>query len=63
MDDPLLDPEIKDEDEVEEDDLDDILTSGTKKPKKDQDDDSLEALAEDEDGTLPEDGYDDTDLW
>ncbi len=65
MDDPLLDPELKDDEEVEED-LDDVLSPGGKKPKKEVEDDSLDALAEDEDGALPEDAFDDTepeDLW
>ncbi len=65
MDDPLLDPRIDDEEEVEED-IDDILTPGVKKPKKEVEDDSLDALAEEEDGTLPEDAFDDSepeDLW
>ena len=66
MDDPLLDPELKDDDELEGD-LDEILTPGTKKPKKDLDDDSLDALAEEEESVLPEDAFDDTEpdqnLW
>ncbi len=65
MDDPLLDPELKDEEEVEED-IDDVLSPGSKKPKKDVEDDSLDALADEEDGVLPEDAFDDTepeDLW
>ena len=66
MDDPLLDQELKDDDELEGD-LDEILTPGTKKPKKDLDDDSLDTLAEEEESVLPEDAFDDTepdqDLW
>jgi len=62
----LLDPELKDDDELEGD-LDEILTPGTKKPKKDLDDDSLDTLAEEEESVLPEDAFDDTepdqDLW
>ena len=62
----MLDQELKDDDELEGD-LDEILTPGTKKPKKDLDDDSLDTLAEEEESVLPEDAFDDTepdqDLW
>ena len=59
-----LDPELSEE-EVG-DDFDDGLTPGKKKPKKDLDDDSLDALAEEEEGVLPEDSFEDgepEDLW
>ncbi len=61
MDDPLLDPEIKDDDLLEEDPLDDIVAS-SKKPK-DLEVDSLDALADEEEEVLPEDSFDDQDLW
>lgn len=51
------------EDEDTEADLDE-LTPGKKKPKKAEiEDDSIEALAEDEAEVLPEDSFDDVDLW
>ena len=61
------DDEIKDDVEVE-DDLDgsiddDILAPGKKKSKELGEDDSLDELAEEEDVVLPEDEYDDKDLW
>jgi hypothetical protein len=66
-----LDPKAKDledalpEDEV--DDFDDGIILGSKKSKKHDDDDdvltSLDALADEEDGILPEDSFDDEDLW
>ncbi len=58
-----------DEDAEELDDLDDPLLPGVGKkgPKKDlEGEDSLDALAEEEDGILPEDSFDDVepeDLW
>ncbi len=64
-----LDPaEIKDTDlEADEDldaDIDDPLMPGKKKPKaKDDDLLSLDDMAEEEDGVLDEDKYDDEDLW
>jgi hypothetical protein len=60
-----LDPEIKDRDLEEEEDLDDILLPGKKKAKNPDvlEEDSLDALAEDEEAVLPEDSYDDEDLW
>ncbi len=71
-DDDSLRPINIDEDEEVTDleDLDseeDILDAGKKKPKKSaEEDDSLDDLAEDEDGILPEDSFDDVepeDLW
>lgn len=62
------DDEIKDENINEEpEDFDDELILG-KKPKKssgNEDDpvESLDALADEEDGMLPEDSFDDEDLW
>jgi hypothetical protein len=61
-----LDPEIKDSDLEEEEELDDdVLIPGKKKPKNPDalEDDSLDALADDEETILPEDSYDDEDLW
>ena len=62
-----LDPEIKDdENEVDnlETDVDDVLIPGKKKPKaKDDDTLSLDELSEEEEEVLPEDGFDDVDLW
>ena len=61
-----LDPEIKEEEEVE-DELDETLEPGAKKKSgKDLDEDSLDALADEEEGVLPEDSFDDAepeDLW
>ena len=45
---------------------DDDLISGNKKSKKSSDDvdeDSLDSLVEEEDAVLPEDSFDDVDLW
>ncbi len=61
------DDEIK-EDEVEESDLetdiDDELIPGKKKPKAKEDEAlSLDDLSEEEDEALPEDSFDDVDLW
>ena len=58
-----LDPEIKDgemEEEIEEE-----IIPGTKKPKgpKDLDETSLDDLADEEEESLPEDSFDDVDLW
>ena len=69
MDDDLIKPLNTDDEELEElDDLDVSLLpdAGKKKAKKDDGDDSLDALAEEEDGVLPEDSFDDVepeDLW
>lgn len=64
-DDELLDPKDKDlEDEEDTDDIDDALVPGKKKGKKNPgEDDSLDALADDEEEALPEDSFDDVDLW
>ena len=66
MDDDSLEP--KDIVEPEEDDEldtdpDDLLAEGKKKPKKIVDNDSLDVLADDEEEVLPEDSFDDVDLW
>ena len=63
-----LDPKDKDlEETVDElDSLDDDLVLGNKKPKKLNEDDpveSLDALADEEVDVLPEDSFDDEDLW
>jgi len=65
-----LDPKDKDLENTDDelDDFDDDLILGGKKPKKStahEDDsvESLDTLADEEDGILPEDSYDDTDLW
>lgn len=60
-----LDPEIKEEEILEDDlDVDDVLIPGKKKPKiKDDDVLSLDDLTEEEEEVLPEDGFDDVDLW
>ena len=62
-----LDPKDKDLESVgneESDDFDDDLILGNKKPKKiDGDVESLDALADEEEGVLPEDSFDDEDLW
>ena len=61
MDDDLEPKDLEDE-FVDDDDL----ISGNKKPKKSSDDvdeDSLDSLAEEEDAVLPEDSFDDVDLW
>ncbi|MFZ2621231.1 MAG: hypothetical protein WAX85_01905 [Minisyncoccia bacterium] len=60
------DLEEKDESVIEEDveDLDDELVPGKKKGKKlPVEDDSLDTLAEEEEEVLPEDSFDDIDLW
>ncbi|MBA3733092.1 hypothetical protein H0W91_01815 [Patescibacteria group bacterium] len=61
--DDVVDPELKDDELDEELDADGIL--GEKKPKlpKDLEDDSLDALADEEEEILPEDAFDDIDLW
>ncbi|HEY4508712.1 MAG TPA: hypothetical protein VJC13_00290 [Candidatus Paceibacterota bacterium] len=64
----MNDDEIKDDAEVEDDvdlsvDDDDSLTPGKKKSKGLDGDDSLDELAEEEDAILPEDEFDDKDLW
>jgi len=63
-----LDPKDKDLEEDEEegsDDFDDELILGNKKSKKSGAEpvESLDELAEEEDGALPEDSFDDQDLW
>jgi hypothetical protein len=61
-----LDPEIKDNELEEEEEMDDdVLVPGKKKSKNPDvvEDDSLDALADAEEDTLPEDSYDDEDLW
>ena len=63
--DDVLDP--KDADETEEDEEVnaeiDELVPGKKKPKKiDDEDDSIDALADEEDEPIAEDSYDDVDL-
>jgi hypothetical protein len=63
-----LDPELKDDVETEEEDaegdIEDLLVSGKKKPKaKDDDLLSLDDLGEEEEEVLPEDGFDDVDLY
>lgn len=63
MDDETLEPKDLDADEDAEEDLDDALTPGKKKPKKPVEDDSLDALADEEEEVLPEDSFDDVDLW
>ncbi len=63
--DDALDPE-KEIDELEDEvDDDAILGLGAKKGKvpKDDEEDSLEALGEEEDVLLPEDRFDDVDEW
>ena len=64
-DDELLEPKDKELEEDEDiDDLDDALIPGKKKGKKlPAEDDSLDALADDEEEALPEDAFDDVDLW
>ena len=63
---------MNDEDEIKDNELDgdldletddDLLISGQKKPKKLSEDDSLDELADEEDVVLPEDEFDDKDLW
>ena len=65
MDDDLDPKDIEDtEDEEIDEDVDDILLPGKKKSKKPTvDDDSLDALADEEDEILPEDAFDDQDLY
>lgn len=62
-----LEEEKDDKDPEEEDldtDIDDPLLPGKKKAKaKDDDLLSLDDLTEEEDGVLPEDSFDDVDLW
>ncbi len=63
-----LGPKDKDLEETGEelDSLDDDLVLGNKKPKKPLEDDpveSLDALADEEADVLPEDSFDDEDLW
>ncbi len=63
-----LDPELKDDVETEEEDADadieDLLVPGKKKPKVKEDDLlSLDDLGEEEEEVLPEDGFDDVDLY
>ena len=67
MDDELIDPkEIGADDDI--DDADELVI-GKKKPKKIGDDvdaddpDSLDDLADKETDVLPEDSFDDVDLW
>lgn len=59
------DEEVADLDDLDSDE--DILEVGKKKPKKGlEEEDSLDDLAEEEDGILPEDSFDDVepeDLW
>ena len=63
MDDDLLNPtEPKDDDEMG-DDMDDVLIPGKKKSKGPSEDDSLDTLADEEEEVLPEDSFDDVDLW
>lgn len=60
-----LDPEIKDQEDVEEE-VEEELTPGTKKPKGPKDADettSLDDLVDEEEEVLPEDSFDDVDLW
>ena len=63
MDDELDPKEIEDTEENLEDDIDDVLLPGKKKPKKPTEDDSLDALADEEEEILPEDSFDDVDEW
>ena len=63
MDDDLLNPTDPKEEGGLDDDIDDILTPGKKKPNKALEDDSLEALADEEEESMPEDSFDDVDLW
>jgi len=68
MDDDLdpKDKELESERELELDGFDDDLTLENKKPKKQNESDpveSLDALADEEEGVLPEDSFDDEDLW
>jgi hypothetical protein len=65
--DDVIDP--KDLEDIEDEDIDDDLGDdpllpGKKKPKKLTDDDaSLDDLADEEEDVLPEDAYDDLDLF
>ena len=52
MDDDSLEPKDLEDEEVE-DEVDDILTPGKKKPKKAEEDDSLDALADEEEQLTP----------
>ena len=61
-----MDDDLKDEVEESEDDFDDVTIIGKVNPSKKpilEDDDSLDALADEEDGILPEDSFDDEDRW
>ncbi len=61
-----MDDDKEIDEEVEEGEEDEVL-GGEKKPKVPKDEelseDSLDSLAEEETETLPEDNYDDVDLW
>ena len=50
---------------VDEEELDDEVVASEKKFKgeEDHETDSLDTLADEEDETLPEDNFDDQDLW
>lgn len=63
--DDLLDPEKEIDEAEDEVDDDAILGLVPKKGKvaKDDEEDSLDAAAEEEDAILPEDSFDDIDLW
>ena len=63
MPDDDLDPKEELDGEEVEDDFDDPLNPGKKKPKKVAEDDSLDELADEEETALPEDSFDDVDLW
>jgi len=66
MDDELEPKDIEDTEDDLDDDADDILAPGKKKSKKPAEDDSIEAMADEEDELLPEDHFDDVepeDLW
>ena len=58
---------MNDDDELSSDEVaeeeDDVLVPGSKKPKKIEGDDSLDELADEEEVALPEDNFDDQDLW
>ena len=57
-----LDPKELD-DEMEDDMEDDDDVPGKKGKKKSLDEDSLDALADEEEELSPEDSFDDVDLW
>ena len=64
MEDELEPKELDDTAEEDLDEIDDDLILGKKKGKKaGAEDDSLDALADEEEETLPEDSFDDVDLW